>query len=275
MGAVTVTPRSLKDPQGVAGSQAPRVWTRYELFLGDIRAGTRLEEAMERHLITRKDIETACLTADGLQAFIDATKAAQRRAWSVLDIQEVFDRISQGAKVKDAIDAVKPGNATLLSIVTEDKALWAEYQRALKSRAILMADDLEDWAEDDKDDILENGKGGQLGNNAAVARDKLKVDTRFRLMASWYPSLFNDRQAPNTQVNVQINHAARLEEARARAQTRRVVLPAEPDRVPIEMLQEVSATVSDATLQAGRSVENGGGASDSNADWRDTSWLQK
>lgn len=253
MGAVTVTPRSLKDPAGVAGAGAPRVWTRYELFLGDIRAGTRLEEAMERHLIQRKDIETACLTADGLQAFIDATKAAQRRAWSVLDIQEVFDRIRQGTKVKQAIEEVKPGNRTFLDVVTEDKALWGEYQRALKSRAILMADDLEDWAAEDKDDILDNGKGGQLGNNAAVARDKLRVDTRLRLMASWYPALFNDRQQANTQVNVQINHAARLEEARVRAQTRRVALPAEPDRVPIEELQEAPLATE--------------------PDWKDTSWM--
>lgn len=255
MGAVTITPRSLKDPAGVAGAAAPRAWSRYEMFLGELRSGTRLEEAMERHLVTRKDIETACLTPDGLQAFIDATKAAQRRAWSVLDIQEVFSRITQGAKVKDAINAVKPGNTTLLDILHEDKALWGEYQRALKSRAILMADDLEDWAAEDEDDILENGKGGSQGNNAAVARDKLRVETRLKLMGSWFPALFNDRHQASTQVNVQINHAARLEEARVRAQTRRVALPAEPDRVPIEELQEAPAPKPE--------------------DWRDTSWLDR
>lgn len=41
-------------------------------------------------------------------------------------------------------------------------------------------------------------------------RDKLRVDTRTRLMSAWYPKPFSEKKG-DVQVNVQVNHARRLE----------------------------------------------------------------
>ena len=75
--------------------------------------------------------------------------------------------------------------------------------------------------DDDKDTLDTGGKSGIVPNNANVNRSKLKVESRLRLMKAWYPQVWGDR--PTTQVNVQINHAEKLENARARSREKRAI----------------------------------------------------
>lgn len=215
-----ITPRSLKDPPQppVLAKELTR-WTR---FLGDIAAGTPIEDAMLKHFMTRADIEACVLHSDEERnRFAEARSAAKKRSWSVLAIEDVFAKVSSGKfTLGEAIDAVVPGgnHAAFTDMCTSDPALYEHYMRALKSRAVLVGEDLMAISDDKTNDTLEGPKG-TIPNNAAVARDKLRIETRQKLMGHWFPKLFGEKQQ-NTQVNVQVNYAERLEEARARANSR-------------------------------------------------------
>jgi hypothetical protein len=176
---------------------------------------------MRKHLITRAEIEAYC-RGPGMKAWNDARAAARRRAWSVLDIEEVLKLISGGLPAGEAVERIRPGGYdSFHDIVISDPALQESYLKALKMRAMHVGEEVLGMADDDANDTLETGgKSGVVPNNANVNRAKLKVETRLKLMGMWFRDLYGDK--PNVQVNVQVNHAERLEAARSRARTQDV-----------------------------------------------------
>ncbi len=221
MSAVPQTPISMVDP---GKPPAPsRLLTRWEEFLGSIAAGMLLQDAMLKHFITRAEIEAKCLVAAEQKRWNEARAAARRKNWSILDLELVFSEIGCGLTVADAVNDVKPGAyAGFHDIVTIDPELNAQYLAALKLRAMHVGEGILEIADCKDDDTLDTGgKAGVVPNNANVNRDKLRVEARLRLMKAWYPQVWGDK--PTTQVNVQINHAEKLEGARARAREKRAI----------------------------------------------------
>lgn len=221
MSAVPQTPRDMIDPGSPPVPQ--RLLTRWEEFLGSIASGVLLQDAMMKHFVTRAEIEAKCLTAAEQKRWNEARAAGRRRAWSILDLELVFSKIGSGLSVADAVEAVKAGcYSSFHDVVTLDAELNEQYLKALKLRAMHLGESLVDLADDKEDDTLDTGgKSGVVPNNANVNRAKLQVETRLRLMKAWYPSVWGDK--PTTQVNVQINHAEKLEGARARAREKRAI----------------------------------------------------
>ena len=258
-------PRTLQDPGPPPTPQ--KTLTRWNQFLGSISTGMLLQDAMLKHFMTRADIEACCLVPEERKRWNDARLAARKRTWSALDFEDIFQRIAAGEKVKDAIDAVRGtvGNSTtdFMAIILADAALNEQYMTALKSRAIKLGEELIDIADDDSRDTLVNDKG-PLPNNAAVNRDKLRVETRQRLMGSWFPKLFGD-QKNQMQVNVQVNYAERLEAARARAKGQRAAITKAPDPAVVEAaFRELPAAETDTSWLDEKPKE----------DPLDTTWLE-
>jgi hypothetical protein len=222
------TPRSLIDPKG--RSAPANTMSKWALFLGDITTGTPLQDAMLKHRMKRAEIE-ACirLSPEERQRWNDARMAARKRAWSAFDLEDIFAKIAAGTPVLKAIAAVRPvfnpekgGSSVVedfMKLCTQDPEFKEMYEFALKSRAVIASEQIIDIADGDGRDYLDNGKGGFTPDGAKVNRDKLRVETRRGLMSAWYPKLFSENKG-DVQVNVQVNHAQRLEEARARRDTR-------------------------------------------------------
>lgn len=222
------TPLSLKDPPKPPTPQ--KTLSRWDQFLGSIAVGTPIQDAMMKHYMTRADIEACVRRAPEERArWNDARLAARKRAWTVFEVEDILKKISGGMPINDAVAEVK-GHERCAAETEEftylcavDPELHDQYMRACKSRAIIVGEEILKIADDPKDDTLP-GRWGDIPNQAAVNRAKLKVETRTKLMSSWFPKLFSEKNS--TQVNVQINnHAARLEEARQRASSRHVTLP--------------------------------------------------
>jgi len=214
------TPRSMVDPP--APPVPARLLTRWEEFLGSIAAGTQLQDAMLKHFVTRAEIEAKCLVPAEQKRWNEARAAARRRAWSMLDLELVFSKIGQGnLKVADAVAEVKAGGyESFHDVVVNDPELNERYMNALKLRAMHVGEGVLEIVDNKDDDTLDTGgKSGIVPNNANVNRDKLRAETRLKLMKHWFPQVYGDK--PTTQVNVQINHAERLEGARARAREKR------------------------------------------------------
>ena len=218
---VAQTPRDMIDP---GKPPVPtRLLTRWEEFLGSIAAGVLLQDAMMKHFVTRAEIEAKCLIAAEQKRWNEARAAGRRKAWSILDLELVFAKIGGGLKVADAVNAVKDGcYESFHDVVTIDTELNEQYLKALRLRAMHVGEGILELADDKDADTLDTGgKSGVVPNNANVNRAKLQVDARLRLMKAWYPSVWGDK--PTTQVNVQINHAEKLEGARARAREKRAI----------------------------------------------------
>jgi hypothetical protein len=233
---VAATPRGLPDPG--APPKPVQTLTRWTQFLGSIAAGIALPDAMLKHFISRADIE-ACVrsSAEERTRWDEARLAALKRGWSAFDFEDIFERIAGGMPVQEAICAVRgaaaaTGNAysAFNRIIIADSTLNEMYMAALKSRALVMSEQIIEIADDASNDMAHNDKGGEVPNNAAVNRSKLQVETRARLMGAWHTKMFGEAKQP-VQVAVQINHAVRLEEARVRRDTRTVAKASIPQRV--------------------------------------------
>jgi hypothetical protein len=220
-----VVPRDLPNPG--KPSFPIKTLDRWDQFIGSVASGMKLAEAMEKHYIARDDIESVTRSDPiQFQRFMDATRAAKRRSWSVLDIQEVLDRVSSGMKVADAVAEVT-GSASnymgFLQIVNQNAELKLAYREAKEVASLGWSETLMDMANDDSDDVIESEKETKSGavittrlpNGAAVQRSKLQVDTQYRLMSAWHGKQFGEKK--DTQVTVNVNHAEVLEEARERA----------------------------------------------------------
>jgi hypothetical protein len=228
---VAFTPKGLPDPGPPPVPQ--KTLSRWDQFLGSIAIGTLLPDAMLKHYMTRADIESCIrLSHEHRQAWDDARLSAMKRGWSAFEFEDIFERIAGGMPVKAALEEVK-GVGTMFSmfnrIVLADGALNEQYLNALRARSLVMQEEIIELADDKSEDTITNQtKWGEttLPNNAAVNRSKLQAETRLRLMAAWNTKMFGESKQ-QTQVNVQVNYAEKLEEARGRALVRSAVpLPA-------------------------------------------------
>lgn len=242
---VAFTPRGLPDPGPPPAPE--KTLSRWRKFLGSIAAGTVLPDAMLEHYISRADIE-ACIRSDPAErtAWDDAKLTALKRGWSTFDFDDIFERVANGTPVRKAIVEVK-GEAGGLGfiigkffrIIVMDSALNELYLNALKARSLGLSEEIIEIADDSSNDMGSNGKGGDVPNNAAVNRSKLKVETRRALMGAWNTKMFGEAKQ-NTQVNVQVNYAQTLEAARSRA-NKRIDQPLIPSRVIDAAFSEVEA----------------------------------
>lgn len=220
---VAATPRGLPDP----GAPPKQIQTlsRWVQFLGSVAAGIPLADAMLKHYISRADIEACIRSSDEERIRWDEARlAALKRGWSAFDFEDIFERIAGGMAVQEALTAVRgitaggPVYSAFNRIIIADATLNGQYMAALKSRALVMSEEIIEIADDDAGDVIAGPKG-DIPNNAAVNRSKLKVETRARLMGAWHTKMFGEAKQ-SVQVAVQVNHAVRLEEARARRDTR-------------------------------------------------------
>jgi hypothetical protein len=191
-------------------------------LLEAIARGEKLEDAMLSCRITRADIEMAVLQPLELQRYQDARLAGMKCAWPLLHREEICRRIAAGVSVDQAVVQVRGSEADIdqfYELVEGDGELHGRFLRAQRIKAMRDVEGLMAVANDTSRDVLDNGKGGQQGNMAAVTRDRLRVETKQKLLGIWHRELFGEtKQQVNVQVN--LNHAERLEECRERARTR-------------------------------------------------------
>jgi hypothetical protein len=217
-------PLNIPDPPD---SPVPmKVLAKWDLFIGEIAAGTPIEKAMMKYFIKRAEIE-ACVrsSSEQRQRWNEARLAARKREFSAFDVEEFFEQVSGGLPIVKAFEAVWGGQSSvvfknLMHLCAQDPDFKEMYQSALQTRALHESEAIRDIADGDgRGDYLDNGKGGFTPDGAKVNRDKLRVDTRYRLMSAWNAKMFGEKKG-DVQVNVQVNHAARLEEARSRRTAR-------------------------------------------------------
>jgi hypothetical protein len=223
-------------------------------FLESLAEGAQLEEALLKAGLTSGEVTEITLNPAEATRFFDAQQLARRRTWPVWDVDAVCARVAAGMTAKAAVIAVKGEDLTseLFELLESDAALAARFETAERVGARAMEESLLEIADDKSGDILETAKG-PIPSSAAVGRSKLQVDTRLRLMTAKNRPRYAEKAAPVVAVQVNIDHAERLEEARVRARDHRAtprlkvidapftdVTPAPAAEAPAEKAEPVS-----------------------------------
>lgn len=142
----------------------------------------------------------------------EAKLTALRRHWPITLVEELLDEIAEGASVKSVCVKRDLSYVSFLKLTQHDPMIEEMYLAAKKLQAETFADEIVEESNNDGDDTDFLGKG----NIAAVNRSKLRVNTKQWLMQANAPARFRKEQANQVNVQVNVDHATRLEEARRR-----------------------------------------------------------
>ena len=203
--------------------------TRWDIFIGQLASGVGLEKAVQISRIDSATIETMCRLPGGLerQRFNDARLAGFKTTLSALAIEHFFNEITSGKHVKEAmVSAFGSERPEVYQLINSDPDMHAQYRRAQKAAMYHEFDEIKGITDDTSRDVIESTKLDNRGNsvtqilpnNAAVGRDKLRMDARFKRAGILNRKVFGEDRAAAVTVNV--NYADTLEQARARAADR-------------------------------------------------------
>ncbi len=87
-----------------------------------------------------------------------------------------------------------PSASTICRWLTENAGFAEQYTRAREAQADTLADEILDIADDGSNDYMEDGENGQKYNGDAVARSRLRVDSRKWIAAKLKPKKYGDKQ---------------------------------------------------------------------------------
>jgi hypothetical protein len=194
---------------------------RWNALLEAISSGAKIEDACLAARVTSAEITVFTLNQVEAARWAAACLAAKLRRWPQLERDEIFRRLATGKKVPQVLEEVRgsaddAGEFYELLDIPEMADRYAAAQRA-SMRA--MAERLGDIASNDSRDILDNGKGGQVGNMAAVSRDKLRVENGQWFLSAHLPEVYGQQKA-STNIQINVDYAGTLEANRTRAKER-------------------------------------------------------
>lgn len=112
----------------------------------------------------------------------------------------ICHRISEGDSVRTIVkDSEMPSSSTIFRwlLDEEKKPFWEQYEKARNIQAELMFEELLDIADDGSNDwVLREGKNEDewwQQNGEALARSRLRVDTRKWYLSKVLPKKFGDK----------------------------------------------------------------------------------
>ncbi len=200
---------------------APVSAEQWQNLLGLLATGTKVSAAIEALGVDPVALE-GLLRGEPVKhrAWREALIAADRRGWPVELIEDICADVANKKTLKAACASHGKEARIFLQMARRDPTVKEMYEEARTIASELEGDELREIADDDSNDLTLDGKG----NTASVNRSKLQVETRFRLMSSYNRQRFGEEKTPaGANVTVNINHADRLESARARSRKVEVI----------------------------------------------------
>lgn len=127
---------------------------------------------------------------------------------------EICERLSSGEPLEEICRSDHmPCVSTVHNWKDENKPFAGHFARARKLGCDAIANDALKIADDATNDTIETANGPKM-NAEWVARSRLRVDTRLKLLAKWYPAKYGDKLdvtgIPPSQTNVLLTTRQRL-----------------------------------------------------------------
>jgi hypothetical protein len=139
---------------------------------------------------------------------IEAYKAKGRpptHDWPIIQ-KEILDRLANGQSLASiCLNQHMPEPATIYERLRKEPSFADDYARARGNLADLLFDQCLIIADDDSRDLIVNSDGSVTPNSSAIARDKLKIETRMR-MAGKMSGKYADKPLATDNANVTVNN---------------------------------------------------------------------
>lgn len=194
--------------------------------IGDICDGVPCQQAVKRAGIPVSTLEGFLRTDVRIRAqWEEAKLTALRRHWPLHLVEEILDDVATGMSVRDAVKSRELSYVSFLKLTQKDPIIEEMYLEAKKLQAETFADQIVEESENENNDLMVDGKG----NIAAVNRSRLKVNTKQWLMQANSPKRFRKENAQQIAVQVNVDHATRIEEARRRKESTVIEQPTAMD----------------------------------------------
>ena len=110
--------------------------------------------------------------------------------------------IAEGCSLTECARKLGIARQTIYNWKKSDETFAAVLEEALHMRAHFMAEDTLEIADDESKDLLIDPETGQqYANNAAVARAKIRIQTRQKLMRYFHPERYGENQKIDVTTN--------------------------------------------------------------------------
>lgn len=150
--------------------------------------------------------------------------------------EEICERLSNGQSLRSICDNVAgmPSMPTVRAWLAKEPLFLDMFLHAREQQAHALFDECIDIADDTTKDVIVAEDGSVTSNPSAVARAKLRIETRLRCAAKLAPRTYSDRleALQAGQINVQVNAVtidARQLEPGQRDKLRELLLSAKPE----------------------------------------------
>lgn len=198
-------------------------------LLGLIANGTPVKQALKEMSIGRAQLEGA-LRSDKQrkQAWEDAKTAALKREWDVETVEDILTQIAMnenGGFLKHIIENMGLAPDSFYRLMMRDDEVRMAYEEARQIQAEIQADEMRQIANDGANDSYIDDRGKIRVDHDVLGRSKLRVDTMKWTMSKLHYKRFGDKIQQDQNINLVVDHAERLANARKRAETMRDVTP--------------------------------------------------
>lgn len=120
--------------------------------------------------------------------------------------------LEDGASLRKAAESVGTTHSTILAWAKENEAFANQYMRAREVGYKLLADEIIDIADEKEVQVRYDGEDTTLDlSPTAIARNRLRVDTRKWMLSKMLPKIYGDKLAIGGDEDNPIRVATRIE----------------------------------------------------------------
>jgi len=203
------------DPEQVIYQKVTRgMWDRLCQYTAE---GVKLDKSLQSCDI-RMTVFRAIMRDDNAarEQMIMARADWDSRNWPEDLIERICVRVATGDKLADVGEDEVFLPASFHALRLRDDYVNEMYMKARRIAAEGMVDEIIELSDDTTNDMGEDARGGDKPNTAAVQRARLRTDNRKWLAGKLLKEVYGDHQTIDAKVDMVVDHAARLEEARTR-----------------------------------------------------------
>lgn len=107
---------------------------------------------------------------------------------------QICERLADGESLRTICsDDSMPNRSTVFRWLSQNKEFCSQYARAREAQADALADEILDIADNNAHDIAVDNEGNETINHDAIARSRLRVDTRKWLAGKLKPKVYGDK----------------------------------------------------------------------------------
>ena len=194
-------------------------------FIGLIGSGTcKVKDAQLQAGLTRWQVDGLIRTSVKARSeYNNAKLAALRGRWPLETIEEILEQLAlgmHGGTIRGVSEANMIPVQDMVNMIHKDPTTKALYEAARMVQADFLADETMDIADNTEGDVWIDDDGKMRTNHETVKRGDLRIRTRNTLMKAFSRKRFGDKQQIDANVNLNVDHADRLEAARKRFEAR-------------------------------------------------------